>query len=80
MWQGQDKTWMHYLNDIIASDVYSAVFLSTYMKHSRLTRQYMNFLEVIDLQKYKVISRMPKVRIALKNRGETPFIFVVGKN
>jgi len=71
---------MHYLNDIIASDVYSAVFLSSWLRQKVMTRQYTNFLEVVDLQRYKLIRRNPAVRISIRNRGDMPFVFVVGKN
>lgn len=80
MWSGYDKVWMHYINDIIAADVYSAVFLATYMRQTVLTKQYINFLEIIDLQKYKVIRSFPKVRSAIKERSKIPFVFVVSKN
>jgi len=80
MWRGQDKVWMHYLNDIIASDLYSAVFLSTYLRHSLQSRHFTNFLEVIDLQRYKVFRKNSKVRNAIFNRSNTPFVFIVGKN
>lgn len=71
---------MHYLNDIIAADVASAVFLSTYMRHSVRTRYYVQFLEVADLQRYKMIRKVAKVRTAIISRCELPFVFVLGKN
>jgi len=80
MWRGQDKVWMHYLNDIIASDLYSAVFLSSWLRQAVMTRAYTGFLEVIDLQKYKVVRKNPGVRISIRNRGDLPFVFVIGKN
>lgn len=80
MWSGYDKVWMHYLNDIIAADVASAVFLSTYMRHSVRTRYYVQALEIADLQRYKMIRKTEKVRAAIINRCELPFVFVLGKN
>ena len=80
MWQGQDKTWLHYVKDIIAADVYSAVFLASYLRQTSIKRSYIPALEVIDLQKYKVIKDVRKVRAALKERLNIPFVFVVGKN
>jgi len=46
MWSGQDKVWMHYLNDIIAADVASAVFLSSYMRHALRGRMLSSYHEV----------------------------------
>ncbi len=78
--QDQNKLWMHYLNGIVAADLYSAVFLSSWLRHAVLTRHYTNFLEVADLQKYKLITRNPDVLIAIRRKGNVPFVFVVGKN
>ncbi len=82
MLSGQDrnKLWMHYLNGIVAADLYSAVFLSSWLRHAVMTRHYTNFLEVVDLQKYKLINKNPDVLIAIRNRAAIPFVFVVGKN
>ncbi|MBS1587230.1 MAG: hypothetical protein JSS82_16975 [Bacteroidetes bacterium] len=80
MWQGQDKTWLHYVKDIIAADVYSAVFLASYLRQGSLKRSYVPALEVIDLQKYKVVTDVKKVGKALRERMHIPFVFVVGKN
>ena len=79
MW-GENKVWLHYLNDIIASDNLSAIFLMSYLHYTRSSKDYASSLEVIDLQKYKVITQVPKVRIAIDERIHKPFIFVVGKN
>jgi hypothetical protein len=74
------KTWMHYVRNIIAADVPSAVFLATYQHRIRHGHHYASFLEVMDLQRYKVISKKDKVRNALLNNRHTPFIFIIGKN
>jgi len=75
-----NKVWMHYVKNIIAADVPSAVFLASYLRYSVIRKDYASFLEVIDLQKYKVIKKRDKVRVALGNRVNVPFVFVVGKN
>ena len=75
-----NKVWMHYVKNIIAADIPSAVFLASYLRYSGLSRDYVSFLEIIDLQKYKVINKTDKVRIALRNRVNIPLVFVVGKN
>ena len=80
MWRGQDKVWMTYLNGIVAADLYSAVLLSSYMRQSVRTCQYAQALEIIDLQRYKMIRQFVKVRKTLKKRIDLPFIFVIGKN
>jgi hypothetical protein len=80
MWSRQDKVWLHYVKDIIATDVYSAVFLASYLRYTSMNKTHIAFLEVIDLQKYKVIKQKHKVRAAIKERANVPFVFVVCKN
>ncbi len=80
MWSGQNKVWMHYLNDIIAADVASAVFLSSYMRIALRGRANANYHEVADLQRYKLIQSPKKVKAALISRVHLPFVFVLSKN
>ena len=79
MWR-ENNLWLHYVKNIIAADVTSAVFLASYLRRSRASRNYASSLEIIDLQKYKVITQENKVRIALRERTNIPFVFVFGKN
>ena len=80
MLRGHKKIWMHYVKDIIACDVYSAVFLASYMRHAIINRTYSDSLEIVDLQKYKVLKQPAKVRQSIRERANIPFVFVVGKN
>jgi len=81
MWHRQDKVWMHYLNDIIAADVASAVFLASHLRQLIWTCQEARFLEVMDLQHYRVLRQPDRVRAAIKcQRLQQPFVFAVGKN
>jgi hypothetical protein len=79
MWRG-NNVWLHYVKNIIAADVPSAVFLASYLRYSGITKDYASYLEIIDLQKYKVIKKPAKIQVALRDRVQIPFIFVVGKN
>lgn len=80
MWNGQDKVWLKYRKDIIAADTPSASFLSSYLRQMAIHKTYHSHLEVIDLQRYKIIKQEPKVKIALRERSTIPFVFVIGKN
>ncbi|HTM66142.1 MAG TPA: hypothetical protein VL093_07480 [Flavipsychrobacter sp.] len=80
MWSRRNKVWLHYQRNIIAADVYSAVFLSAYTRHANIQRLYSWQMEVIDLQKYKKLTKPNKVHRAIKERAEEPFVFIVGKN
>jgi hypothetical protein len=77
---GQDKVWIHYRKDIIAADVSSAIFLSAYLRHGAIHRLYIPCLEVIDLQRYKVVKQAVKVKVCLIDRMHIPFVFAVCKN
>jgi len=79
MWQGENA-WLHYVKNIIAADIHSAVFLASYLRYTGISRDYASSLEVMDLNKYKVISKPSKVRDALRDRKNLPFVFIVGKN
>jgi len=79
MWH-KDHVWLHYVKNIIAADIHSAVFLASYLRHAGTSRDYASCLEIIDLQKYKIITKSAKVYAALRNRAGIPFVFVVGKN
>ncbi len=72
--------WLHYVKNIIAADVPSAVFLASYLRYSDLNKDYAHAIEIIDLQKYKVIKQRQKVCLALRDRANVPFVFVIGKN
>jgi hypothetical protein len=79
MWR-DNNTWLHFAKNILAADAPSAMFLASYVRHCMHNKEYASSLEVIDLQKYKVIKQHAKVRVALRERIMIPFVFVVGKN
>jgi len=79
MWYS-DRVWLHYVKNIIAADIPSAVFLASYLRYTGVTRKYTSSLEVIDLQRYKIIKKAGKVYASLRERTNIPFVFVVCKN
>lgn len=80
MWGKKDKVWMHYIHDIIASDVASGVFLAHFLRQVRITRDYINSLEIVDLQRYRMIRKPAKVLAAIGLSQESSFVFVISKN
>ena len=80
MERGKNYVWLHYVKNIIAADVPSALFLASYLRYTGISKEYVSGIEVIDLQKYKVIRQAAKVRLALREKVHIPFVFVVGKN
>jgi hypothetical protein len=79
MWN-KNKAWLHYIKNIIAADVSSAVFLASYLNYLTNSRSYLSALEIMDLQKYKLIKDTNKVRASLRERSKVPFVFVICKN
>ncbi len=80
MWSKKDKVWMHYIHDIIATDVASGVFLAHFLRQARLVRSYAPALEIVDLQRYRIIRKANKVLSLLPEVNTKSFVFVIGKN
>ena len=80
MWSKSNKEWIKYRKDIMAADNQSAVFLADFIRHNAILKLHTSQVEVLDLQRYRVIRQPMKVRIALKERVDVPFVFVIGKN
>ncbi len=79
MWN-KNKLWFRYANNVLAADVDSATLLTKYLQNVNRGRRFVFAFEIIDLQKYKVIKQPQKVKQSLASRGNTPFIFLTGKN
>ena len=80
MWGKSNKVWVKYQRNVLATDVYSAVFLTAFLRHSETLKLYSWQMEVIDLQRYKLIKKPIRVQRIVKNKDREPFVFVVGKN
>ena len=80
MWFNNKHIWLHYTKNIIAADEISANFLARYLHFVSIYRAHLSVMEVIDLQKYKVIKQQKKVRTAVKQRLHLPFIFLSCNN
>ena len=80
MWSRRNKVWSHYRGDIMAGDAIDAAFLANYIRYSSIQRLYLSRLEMIDLQKYRIIKKPAKVFSAIQRRAHIPFIFISCKN
>lgn len=72
--------WLHYIKDIIAADVYSAVFLATYVRTAERNKSYFPHLEVVDLSNHQMIKNADGVQSILAHDELDPYLFVIGKN
>jgi hypothetical protein len=79
MWY-RNRVWMHYVKNIIAADMNSAVFLASYIRRVSINKDYASSLEIFDLQKYKVIRNAAKITGSLRDKRNQPFIFIACKN
>jgi hypothetical protein len=80
MWSDKDKVWTHFRMDILSTSKEDGSFLANYLRYSGMQKLHTPTLEIVDLQRYKIISQQKKVGIALRERTDTPFVFVIGKN
>lgn len=80
MLDDNNKVWMHYVG-ILAADAGAARFLSRYMRFLMIHRGYLKSVEVIDLQRYKLIkSSSRKLRQYVNERLHVPFVFLCCNN
>ena len=80
MWEENDTEWTHFRQDLMARHRASARLLADFLQCVDKQHLQTTVLEVIDLQRYRIISRPEKVRVALYDRLHLPFVFVVGRN
>jgi hypothetical protein len=80
MWSGSNKVWLQHRKDILAADSTEGRFLADYLRFVAMNRSYIPAIEVADLQCYRIIKQPNKVRIALAQRFDVPFVFILSKN
>lgn len=81
MWGKKNITWLHFEEqNILACDASSALFLARYLHHVYIHRAYLQQLEVVDLQKYRIVRHPKKIYTVIREQASVPFIFVVAKN
>ncbi|MCD6064065.1 MAG: hypothetical protein K0R82_1976 [Flavipsychrobacter sp.] len=80
MWSGQDKVWTHYTHNVMAADAIDAHLLVKYLNQVTLQRLFLSTVEVIDLQRYKILKQPGKIHNAFQSRIHLPFIFIAAKN
>jgi len=80
MWSDNNKVWVEYRRGLLAADVVSAAVLSDYIHYVIISHVHLKALEVIDLQKYKVIKTPGKLRQAINERLQIPFVFLSCNN
>ncbi len=76
MWGNNNKVWMRYTG-VLACDDCSALFLSRYIRFITMNRYYLDTVEVIDLQRYRIIKPTSrKLKQYVNEKLNSPFIFL----
>ena len=75
MRRDDNKTWFHYVKDIIASDLTSAVLLTSYLRKAFQYKTYESALDVIEWEGHKLQQNAAPVRFE-----NMPPVLVFGKN
>jgi len=79
MWY-RNRVWIHYVKNIVAADMNSAVFLASWLRRITIKKEHLSTLEIYDLQRYKVIRNTAKMKGSLREKMNKPFIFMACKN
>ncbi|MBS1739315.1 MAG: hypothetical protein JST88_02120 [Bacteroidetes bacterium] len=80
MWQKSNKVWLEWQGNILTVDVFEGIFLAAFLQHVKQQRLHTHQLEIIDLQRYKIITKPKIVYQAIRERAQEPFVFIFGKN
>ena len=76
-----EKIWLRFPQDIIAAGGNEANYLAWFLRWTYISRTYLRYLEVIDLQRYRLVTRKNKIYSIIRNgQADQTFIFIVNKN
>ena len=76
-----ERTWKRYPLQISAINNQSAIYLLHYISHVRTSACYLNLVEIIDLQRYKIIRKKRTIKKLLDQPEiDDHFVFPVFKN
>lgn len=74
LWQRNQK-WYYFDTGLMGRHHQEANFLKNWYYQKSIKGEIAQYFEVIDLQRYKVISKHQKVQIAMREKINEPFIF-----
>ena len=80
MWRKKDKVWIHFRQGTVATDVRNALLLETFLRIVKRGKLLDHCVEIADVQRGRIIKKPLKVRQALKEKLDTPFVFAYCKN
>lgn len=81
MFRRSEKTWKYYPQSILALSREDALYLNHFLIKVRHTKHYINLMEIIDLQRYRLIRKTNIIqRILNMDFDKQKFLFLFNKN
>lgn len=76
LWQ-RKQNWSYFDIGLMGRHFQDADFLKNWYYQKSIQGEIAQYFEVIDLQRYKVISKHNKVQAAMREKAKEPFIFFI---
>lgn len=81
MFRRSEKIWKYYPKSVLALSHDEALYLSHFLAKVRHTKHYINLIEIIDLQRYRLIRKKNIIqRILNMDFDRQKFLFLFNKN
>jgi len=81
MFRRSEKIWKYYPKSVLALSHDEALYLSQFLSKIRHTRHYISLMEIIDLQRYRLIRKKNMIqRMLAMDFDRQKFLFIFNKN
>lgn len=81
MYSKKIRAWRHFHNDILSVNRTDADLLEIFLSRTRISKAYLNAMEIVDLQKYRLVKQRNKVACLLQlPSADRVFLFPVNLN
>lgn len=77
---GHKRRWHYFDEGLLAINAASAEILKNWYQSVLISGEIPVYFEMIDLQRYKKVDAVHKVRTGMKERAKEPFVFFPCKN
>jgi hypothetical protein len=81
MFRRSEKIWKYYPKSVLALSHEEALYLNEFLSKVRHTKYYISLMEIIDLQRYRLIRKKNIIqRMLTMDFDKQKFLFVLNKN
>ncbi|KAA5536623.1 hypothetical protein F0919_02840 [Taibaiella lutea] len=81
MFRRSEKIWKYYPKSVLALSHEEALYLNEFLLKVRHTKYYINLMEIIDLQRYRLIRKRNIIqRMLTMDFDKQKFLFLFNKN